>query len=180
MPDDINKSDLVTGLVDQTLGRPEAEREVHLRNVCADDTELFAQAWRQVKLEEQIRNSPPEPMPATPLAELHLVPKQILSNRFTIVREVAQGGMGIVYEAWDQKLDKRVALKCAKPGFRQRLSPEVRHAQEITHPNVCKIFEIHTIALAGREIDFITMEFLDGPTLAERLQAGRPPDQEAR
>ena len=58
---------------------------------------------------------------------------EVLQGRFRIVREVARGGMGIVYEAFDQRLERRIALKCAKPGFQKRLPPEVRNASEITH-----------------------------------------------
>src|SRR4029077_18689973 len=80
----------------------------------------------------------------------------------------------------DEKLDHRIAIKCAKAGYRKRLPPEVRNASEISHPNVCKIFEIHTASTEQGEIDFITMEFLDGPTLAERLGGGPLPNEEAR
>src|SRR5439155_9255235 len=89
-------------------------------------------------------------------------------------------GMGIVYEAVDLKLDRRIALKCAKTGFGKRLPPEVRNATQIAHPNVCKIFEIHTTVSRQGEIDFLTMEFLDGPTLAERRRGGPLPTEEAR
>jgi serine/threonine-protein kinase len=92
---------------------------------------------------------------------------------------VGEGGMGTVYEAADEKLDRRVAIKCAKAGFRKQLPPEVRHAREISHKNVCKIFEIHTAAVDGGELDFITMEFLEGQTLSERLYQGRLPEPEA-
>ncbi len=109
-----------------------------------------------------------------------LQPGELLADRFRIVREVAQGGMGIVYEAQDERLGRRIALKCAKSGFHKRLPPEVRHASEISHPNVCKIFEIHTASTSGGEIDFLTMEFLDGETLAARLSRGRLPEAEAR
>src|SRR5262249_44494262 len=67
-----------------------------------------------------------------------------------------------------------------KSGFHKRLPPEVRNASEISHPNVCKIFEIHTASTDHGEIDFLTMEFLEGPTLAERLFEGRLPGEEAR
>ena len=79
----------------------------------------------------------------------------------------------------DQKLDRRIAIKCAKKGFGGRLPPEVRHASDVSHPNVCKIFEIHTTSAGGREIDFITMEYLEGETLADRLRKGRLPDEDA-
>jgi serine/threonine protein kinase len=107
-------------------------------------------------------------------------PGELLDGRFRIVREIAQGGMGVVYEAVDEKLQRRIALKCAKTGFRKRLPPEVRNATEISHSNVCKIFEIHTASTRQGEIDFITMEFLDGETLADRIARGPLPGKEAR
>ena len=62
-----------------------------------------------------------------------------------------------------------LAIKCAKSGFRRWLPREVRHASEIGHPSVCRIFEIHTVPTERGEIDFLTMEFLD-ETLADLLQ----------
>src|SRR2546430_3337626 len=88
--------------------------------------------------------------------------------------------MGIVYEAVDEKLDRRIALKCAKTRFRKRLPPEVRNAREISHPNVCKISEIHTASLPDGDIDFISMEYLEGETLTARLRSGPFPEKEAR
>jgi len=79
-----------------------------------------------------------------------------------------------------KRLGRRIALKCAKSGFHKRLPPEVRHASEISHPNVCKIFEIHTASTSGGEVDFLTMEFLEGETLAARLGRERLPEIEAR
>src|SRR5262249_52895334 len=73
-----------------------------------------------------------------------------------------------------------IAIKCAKTGFQKRLPPEVRHAREIAHPNVCKIFEIHTASTPDGEIDFLAMEFLDGETLTERLRRGRLAENAAR
>jgi tetratricopeptide (TPR) repeat protein/TolB-like protein len=78
--------------------------------------------------------------------------------------------MGIVWQAMDEKLDRMVAIKCAKAGFGKQLPPEVRNAREISHPNVCKIFEIHTASTPHGDMDFIVMEFLEGETLAERLR----------
>jgi hypothetical protein len=104
---------------------------------------------------------------------------QVLEDRFHIVREVGYGGMGVVYEALDVRLGRHIAIKCARAGFRQRLSPEVRHASEISHPNVCKMYEIHTADTSRGEIDFITMEFIEGQTLGERLRKGPVPKDEA-
>jgi serine/threonine protein kinase len=109
-----------------------------------------------------------------------LEPGELLEGRFRIVRQVGERGMATVYEAMDEKVGKRIAIKCAKAGFRTRLTPELRHATEIAHDNVCRIFEIHTAATDRGEIDFITMEFLDGPTLAGKLLSAPLPEREAR
>ena len=88
--------------------------------------------------------------------------------------------MGVVYEAWDEKLGRRIAVKCARPGFDARLSPETRHASEINHPNICKTWEIHTASGPKGDFDFLTMEFIEGETLTDRLHAGPLPMKEAR
>ena len=170
--------DLVMSLVEQALSQPPDTQETYIRTACAGDTELFSQVWDYVRWNQRMQDFLLEPLfPA--LSQHHFEPGDLLADRFRIVREVAQGGMGIVYEAQDERLGRRIALKCAKSGFHKRLPPEVRHASEIGHTNVCKIFEIHTASTSGGEIDFLTMEFLDGETLAARLSRGRLPDAEA-
>lgn len=77
--------------------------------------------------------------------------------------------MGFVYEAIDLKLDRRIALKCATPGYHYRLGPEVRAAREVSHFNVCKVHELHTVATPDGEIDCLSMEFIEGETLAQRI-----------
>jgi serine/threonine-protein kinase len=161
--------DLVIGLVESALARPPEQRAIYLRNACARDSELFDEVWKYVLAEEEMKGFLLEPLYRL-ADERPFHPGEVVAGRFQILREVAQGGMGVVYEAWDVKLDRRTAIKCAKRGFDKRLPPEVRNAREITHPNICKIFEIHTAATDRGEIDFITMEFLDGETLAERLR----------
>jgi tetratricopeptide (TPR) repeat protein/TolB-like protein len=176
--------DLVMNLVEMASSQPPDAREAYLRTACAGDAELFSQVWDYVQWNHRMQDFLLEPLfPALP--QHRFEPGDLLADRFRIVREVAQGGMGIVYEADDEKLGRRIALKCAKSGFDKRLPPEVRHASEISHPNVCKIFEIHTASTASGEIDFLTMEFLDGETLAARLNHGvleedRLPAAEAR
>jgi Flp pilus assembly protein TadD len=167
--------DLVMSLVELALSQPPDSRENYVRTACADDTELFTQVWDYVRWNHRMQDFLLEPL-FPPLPQHRFEPGDLLADRFRIVREVAQGGMGIVYEARDQRLGRRIALKCAKSGFHKRLPPEVRHASEISHPNVCKIFEIHTTSTGGAEIDFLTMEFLDGETLAARLSRGPLPE----
>jgi eukaryotic-like serine/threonine-protein kinase len=94
-------------------------------------------------------------------------------GRFTIERKLGEGGMGVVYAARDDRLQRTVALKTLSaltnnPTARQRLWREARAAASVNHPNVCQIYEI------GEEDGdlFIAMEFLEGEVLADRLRRG--------
>ena len=101
---------------------------------------------------------------------------EVLAGRFKIVRFIARGGMGEVYEAEDQVLRERVALKTIRPDVAsdprtmERFLREVHLARSVTHPNVSRTFDVfHHDTLA-----FLTMELLAGHTLAERLsRSGR-------
>lgn len=172
--------DLVMNLVELALDLPAQQRRAYLEGACAGDSKLFDQAWEYVQWEARMQGFLLDPLYPPPLNEHPFEPGQLLDGRFRILREVAQGGMGVVYEAMDEKLERRIAIKCAKTGFRKRLPPEVRNAREISHPNVCKIFEIHTASTRHGDLDFLSMEFIDGETLAERLHRGALPEPEAR
>ena len=172
--------DRVMTLLELALTRPEDEHEAYLRSACGSDSGMFDKVWSYIQWEKRMKGFMLDPL--HPQAEVvrPFEPGQQLINRFRIVREVAQGGMGIVWEAVDEKLDRRVALKCAKAGFGKQLPPEVRNAREISHPNVCKIFEIHTATTPHGDVDFISMEFLEGETLADRLRRAPLSKLEAR
>ena len=147
----------------------------YLRKRLRGRSTLVQQVRNYVEWEQRMKGFLAEPLYPRGFLEHPFEPGDLLEDRFRIMREMAQGGMGIVYEAADEKLDRRIALKCAKTGFRKRLPPEVRNASEISHPNVCKIFEIHTASTEHGDLDFLTMEFLDGETLSERLRSGPCP-----
>ena len=174
-----NNDELVMSLVEQALSQPEADREKWVRAACGGDAVLIAAVWRYVEWDERMKGFLLRPIYSLMAEELELEPGETLENRFRIVRKVAAGGMGVVYEAWDEKLQRRIAIKCARAGFNARLPPEVRHASEINHPNVCKTWEIHTASGPGGDFDFFTMEFIEGKTLAECLRNGPLPDNEA-
>ena len=176
--DDQNDEQLMS-LVELALDMPAAEREPYLQEACAGNAELLSRARHYVEAEQRMRGFMLEPLFEMGQPENPFAAGNLIDNRFRIIGEVARGGMGIVYDAYDERLDRRIAIKCAKRGFRKRLSPEVRNASEISHPNVCKIFEMHTATLPEGQLDFITMEFLEGETLAERLEHGPLQAEEA-
>ncbi len=100
-----------------------------------------------------------------------------LANRFEIRGLLGSGGMGEVYRAFDRDIGEEIAVKILKPEFRDNyasLVQEVQTARLITHRNVCRTFDI------GRHGDlvFITMELLQGETLAETLRRGPLPPAE--
>jgi Flp pilus assembly protein TadD len=168
-------------LVKLALALPSEERASYLDNACAGNPQLLDQVQNYVQAEERMKGFLLEPLYTPPtLPEYRFQPDELLDGRFRIVREVAKGGMGVVYEAVDEKLSRRIALKSARAGYHQRLPPEVRHASDVGHPNVCKIFEIHSTSTPAGRIEFITMEFLDGETLAQRLRRGPLPEAEAQ
>ena len=101
-----------------------------------------------------------------------VVPTRI--GRFLIEYEVGRGGMGVVYRAVDPDLDRLVAIKtlppaiAGVPGLIKRLSHEARTIASLNHPCVATVHAFESTANAA----YIVMEFIDGQTLGERLEAG--------
>ena len=116
-----------------------------------------------------------------------LEPGHILIDRFVIVRLIARGGMGEVYEAEDRLLQGvHVALKTIlprvadEPALQKRFEREVLLARETVHPNLCPIYDIFHSDQPGSNFLFLTMKLLPGETLAARLQRTNPISTEER
>ena len=99
-------------------------------------------------------------------------PGVILADRYRIIGLLGRGGMGEVYRADDLKLGQAVALKFLPPALaddpvrRERFFAEVRIARQLSHPNVCRVYDISEFE--GRH--FLSMEYIDGEDLASLLQ----------
>jgi hypothetical protein len=100
------------------------------------------------------------------------VPGSVLDKRYRIVGLLGRGGMGEVFRADDMKLGQPVALKFLPEGLErdeQRLSRflnEVRTARQVTHPNVCRVFDIDEVD--GQH--YLSMEYVDGEDLSSLLR----------
>jgi serine/threonine protein kinase len=117
----------------------------------------------------------------------HWAPGTVLAGRYRVVAPIGRGGMGLVYRAEDLKLGETVALKflpaalADDPVWLERFYGEVRTAREVTHPNVCRVHDLVEFrAEDGRELRFLTMEYVDGENLADLLRRfGRLPTDKA-
>jgi Tol biopolymer transport system component/predicted Ser/Thr protein kinase len=96
---------------------------------------------------------------------------------YEILSSIGAGGMGEVYRARDTRLDRIVAIKVLpthladRPELRERFEREAKTVASLNHPHICTLHDI------GKQngIDFLVMEFLEGETLAQRLQKGSLP-----
>ncbi|MCA9659787.1 MAG: serine/threonine protein kinase, partial [Myxococcales bacterium] len=109
--------------------------------------------------------------PPSPTAE---VPKQI--DRFLVLGRLGAGGMGVVVEAYDPELDRKVAIKLlrsqrARQDSQARLLREAQAMARVSHPNVVQVYDV---GLVGDQV-FIAMELVVGETLAQWLEAERRP-----
>lgn len=111
----------------------------------------------------------PSPAPVSHTATFSV--NEIIADRFRIVRLLGRGGMGEVYEAEDLELREHVALKTVRPEIATdthaiaRFRQEIQLARKVTHRNVCRIFDL----FRHGDVTFLTMELLEGETLAQRL-----------
>ncbi len=177
------------------LDLPEESRAGFLDEMAGADTELarelrallaFAPSQAQ---SVTVNGSSPVGSPYLDIARwqprqaTRLVPGTVLAGRFRILRHLGSGGMGEVYEACDEQLAAgRLALKvirpaiAANPAALARFKDEVRLARQVSHPNVCRIHELHLAEpdRGGQGTVFLTMELLEGVTLHDHIAACSP------
>src|SRR5579862_9327483 len=129
--------------------------------------------------------APPHAMPAFSadgLEKSRFAPGTMLGGRYRIQGLLGRGGMGEVYRADDLKLNQPVALKflpeatARNPRLLERFHSEVRIARQVSHPNVCRVYDMSEADGTA----YISMEYVDGEDLASLLRRiGRLPGDKA-
>jgi eukaryotic-like serine/threonine-protein kinase len=151
--------------------------------VCREDPELLPQVRERLcrvrRVEAQIDAVLPPASPpivgSRPSASRLSVAAPPELSGYEVQEELGRGGMGVVYRAWDRRLNRPVALKMllagayARPEERERFRREAEAEAGLRHPNVVQVYDVGT--LDGRP--YLIMEFVDGGSLAHRL-AGTP------
>ena len=178
-----DRSQQISQVYHAALARDESQRAAFLNEACAGDEalrhEVASLLDRQEDAEGFLETAAFE-MAANVLRKEHgqsLVDRQVERvGRYRVDRELGRGGMGVVYAAYDDQLERPVAIKmlaqtATDAQARKRLWREARAGARIRHPNVCHLYEI---AEDNSEL-FIVMELLEGESLAQRLVRGPLP-----
>ena len=90
---------------------------------------------------------------------------------YEVSAPLGRGGMGEVYRATDTRLGREVAIKFSAERFSERFEREAQAVAALNHPNICTLYDVAA--------DYLVMELVEGPTLAERITEGPIPFDEA-
>ena len=176
----------VYSLFELALDVPPETRGSWLRERSSHDPETLEEVFRLLELGQSsgsfLATSAPTLLGLRGDVRAVFDPGDLIANRYLIRRLIGKGGMGEVYEAFDQELKVDIALKSVHlrrlddPTAQERLRQEALLAREITHPNVCRIHDLsrHTLDARFGEVLVLAMEFLNGETLAEFLATSTP------
>jgi len=157
----------------EALGRDESARESYVSEACHGDGELF----REVSSLLANHGDDEDFESWAPAAAAQLVAEQALLEPghrlgpYRIDEFLAAGGMGQVYRATDTRLNREVAIKVSAARFSERFETEARAVASMNHPNICQLYDVGP--------NYLVMELVDGPTLADRIRRCALPVSEA-
>ncbi len=180
----------IAEILDRALDLPPAERAAFVAEAAGGDPALAAEAQALVAAAAEAGDFLETPVGEI-AAELLAEPgdgdhEETLEwppfGPYQLVRQIGGGGMGEVYEAFDPRLARRVALKLLParsrdPDAKERFVREARAAAAVDHPHLCSVYDVGEAA-DGRL--FLVMAYYQGETLAEKIARGPLPVAEAR
>ena len=152
-------------LLEQCIDRLNAGERIDRARILADHPRVGAEVLRLLRVFEGGEDAAETPISRT-------------IGDYRLVRQIGRGGMGVVYEAWEASMERRVALKVLPAGIAaddkafHRFLREAKTAGRIHHPNVVHVYGIGV----REETPYYAMELIEGETLAQivaRLAAAR-------
>ena len=155
--------------------QPVHERAVFLERNCAGDEELRLEV--ESLLAKDAEADGPVDRPAWDTAGSVLegspevsLPEGASLGPYRITGEIGAGGMGRVYRANDSRLGRPVAIKFLRDRFSERFEREARAIAALNHPNICTLYDVGP--------NYLVMELVEGPTVADRIKKGPIPLQQ--
>ena len=146
------------------------DRAAFVDSACGDDLELKRHLKELLDAEEQKTGSRD-----ARFAQLNAAFQMPLAGQklgpYVIVSPLGRGGMGEVWRARDSRLGRDVAIKISHQQFSDRFEREARAIAALNHPNICTLHDVGP--------NYLVMEIVEGPTLAERISNGPMPVDEA-
>jgi Tol biopolymer transport system component len=162
----------IEAIYHSALERPPSERATFIADACGSDSELRNEVEDLVRRDAShdwiLRESPVGDPSAEPQAQLA---KGDRLGPYEIVDWIGSGGMGVVFRALDTRLGRNVAIKTCRGSFSERFAREARTIAALNHPNICTLYDTGP--------DYLVMELIEGPTLADRIRKGPLPFDEA-
>jgi serine/threonine-protein kinase len=188
----------IRAIYEAAIDSPAAARHTLLERECQGDDELRQEVERLLGAREHLPEWLSEPVLGAakrailegqstvtqpgPGTQVRFHPGAHLAQRYCIVHSVGRGGMGEVYRAEDLLLRQTVALKFLPPAaianasMLSRFRNEVRTARQVSHPNVCRVYDIGE----AEGLTYLSMEYVDGEDLASLLRRiGKLPQDKA-
>jgi tetratricopeptide (TPR) repeat protein/tRNA A-37 threonylcarbamoyl transferase component Bud32 len=150
----------------RTIDLPEEKRAEFLDQACGDDVELRREVESLLKFSEdgdQFLEQPAIDLAVKALLQAGLKPDQRVSN-YKVISHIGSGGMGDVYLAHDEKLNRRVALKLVRyglgaEGMVRRFGREAQILASLNHPNIAQLYGAE---IASEGFSFLVMEYVEG------------------
>jgi Tol biopolymer transport system component/predicted Ser/Thr protein kinase len=163
------------------LTRPPVERAAYVAAACGGDAAIHTEVEKLLASHDRAEGFLDSPAVALLPEEqtTHLEGKRI--GPYQLSSRIGAGGMGEVYKARDTRLDRTVAIKVLPahvahdPQARERFDREARAVAALNHPHICTLYDV------GHQdgVDFLVMEFVEGESLASRLERGSLPIAQA-
>ena len=160
------------------LDLPPEQRSDYLVRACGGSTELRADVERLLVDYERMGGFMRDPILAASADAPQLIGQVLVAGqklgRYTVLEPIGSGGMGAVYRARDEKLERVVAIKILSPGLvtgdeaRRRFRKEALALAKLSHPHIAAVYDVGE----QDEVDYLVMECVPGQTLSAALKDG--------